>query len=479
MSKEWTLNRKSCRTHDGSLRPLRAADGRAPVPSMPARRVIREPARRTAAVCAAPFLALACVVAGVVPTSAQDVAAIARDYIPRLERNLTENVMKFWSGRCLDTTYGGYVINFGPSGEPNGLRTKMIVTQARMVWLFARLARAGYEPRESLQAASHGYRFLKDKMWDATNGGFFWEVDQTGEQKLKPNKHLYGQAFGLYALSEYYLATRNEDALAWAVRLFEVLEQKAHDQTYGGYVEFFNEDWTPAPAAARPYVTGSTADRKLMNTHLHLLEAMTAFYRASKLPLARERVIELINIESNAVVRKGVAACTDQYERTWTPRLDGDGARVNYGHDLENIYLLIDAGAAVGMSTYPFTDLYRAVFDYSLKYGHDADRGGFYESGLLGQPADRRNKVWWVQAEAVVSALYMYRLTNDPIYLAVFRSTYDWIEKYQTDWVRGEWYYYVTPDGQGQGDKGTTWKAGYHNGRAMIEGLALLRQMSR
>ncbi|MEJ7618884.1 MAG: AGE family epimerase/isomerase, partial [Pyrinomonadaceae bacterium] len=154
-----------------------------------------------------------------------------------------------------------------------------------------------------------------------------------------------------------------------------------------------------------------------MNTHLHLLEALTTFYRASRLPVARERLLELINIETNAVVRKGLAGCTDKFERDWTPRLDKDYARVSYGHDLENIWLLIDACDAVGVSNYPFLDLYRALFSYSLKYGYDQERGGFYYYGGFDRPAENLNKDWWVQAEAVVSALYMYRLTKDPIYL--------------------------------------------------------------
>ncbi|MEJ2327677.1 MAG: hypothetical protein P8Y25_13075, partial [Chromatiaceae bacterium] len=33
---------------------------------------------------------------------------------------------------------------------------------------------------EYLDAADVGYRFLKEKMWDAKNGGFYWEDDATG-----------------------------------------------------------------------------------------------------------------------------------------------------------------------------------------------------------------------------------------------------------------------------------------------------------
>ena len=406
---------------------------------------------------------------------AEDRSDLAKNYVPRFEKILKENIASFWYTKSIDRVNGGYTINFGPKSEPKGEGTKMIVTQARTVWLFSRLARAGYGGKEYLDAADVGYRFLKDKMWDATNGGFYWEVDATGNQKLKPRKHLYGQSFGLYAVSEYYLASQRKDVLEFAIRFFNLLEAKSHDDIYGGYIEFFNEDWTPAPASEGSYMGGDPG-LKLMNTHLHLLEAMTTFYRASKLPLARERLLELINIESNAVVRKGLGACTDKYQRDWTPRLEGDYARVSYGHDIENVWLLMDACEAAGVSNHPFLDLYRALFDYSLKYGYDQTNGGFYDSGPFNQPADRRDKVWWVQSEAIVSALYMHRLTQDPKYLPIFERTAEFIEKNMVDWENGEWHANITPEGKPQGDKANTWKAGYHNGRAMIECLEILKQ---
>jgi mannobiose 2-epimerase len=395
-------------------------------------------------------------------------------HIPRMEKNLKDNILSFWLKKSIDRENGGYTINFGPRGEAKGPGVKMIVSQARTVWFFSRAARAGYCGRECLDAAEHGYRFLLEKMWDKHNGGFYWEVDATGDKKQKTGKHLYGQSFGLYAVSEYALASRRQDVLDFAVRFFQLLEEKSHDARYGGYLEFFNADWTEAKEE-KPYLGGAPG-LKLMNTHLHLLEAFTAFYRASKSPQARERLIELINIQSNAVVRKSLGACTDKYSRDWTPRLEGEFARVSYGHDLENIWLLIDACDAAGISTYPFIDLYRTLFDYSMKYGYDSEKGGFYDGGWFNKPADRLTKVWWVEAEAIVIALYMYRLTADRKYLDVFEKTYDFIDKYQVDWENGEWHANITTELKPQGDKAQPWKAGYHNGRAMIECLQIIKQ---
>jgi mannobiose 2-epimerase len=395
-----------------------------------------------------------------------------------LQKILTENIVPFWHDKSLDRTNGGYTISFDAEGKLREPVTKMIVTQARQVWLFSRLARAGYEPRKNLEAAQLGYRFLTDKMWDLKNGGFYWEVDATGKEKLKPNKHLYGQSFALYALSEYALASGRKDVLTFTTKFFNLLEAKAHDATYGGYNESFTPDWTPLPANEPSYM-GAPSDLKLMNTHLHLLEAVTTYYRASKYPLARARLLELINIETNAVVRKNLGACTDKYDRNWTARLDNNYARVSYGHDIENIWLLMDACDAAGVSNYPFLDLYKTLFDYSLKYGYDDANGGFYYTGAFNAPADDRSKSWWVQAETIVSALHMYEYTNDPKYLAVFEKTFGLINTKMVDWKTGEWCSTLTADGQPRGDKANPWKAGYHNGRSMIECIEILKRWAK
>jgi cellobiose epimerase len=394
-------------------------------------------------------------------------------YIPKLERNLKQNIIPFWLNKSIDKANGGYILSHDVKGVEQANANKGIVTQSRMVWLFSRLAREGYQPAETLAAAEHGFRFLRDRMWDKANGGFVWEVDATGAKPVQPGKHLYGQAFALYALSEYYLASQSKEALDLANALFRTIEDKAYDKEFGGYRESFKIDWSDLPPTERHDMGPSNL--KLMNTHLHLMEAMTAYFRASRLPAARRRLIELIQIESNAVIRKQPVAGTDKYDRDWTPRLDGEYARVSYGHDLENVWLIVNALTAIGLPVHPFVDLFKGVWDYSLRYGYDGQNGGFYDSGGLNKAADNRTKVWWVQAEAAVSALYMFRLTGDRKYADVFVKTYDFIEKNLVDWEGGEWYWSVSGDGKPSGPKASLWKAGYHNGRAMLECLAVLR----
>src|SRR5512134_3923821 len=162
---------------------------------------------------------------------AQRLAAL----LPAIEKNLRENVIPFWFPRCVDRERGGYTVHYGPRGEPLSGGTKAIVTQARTLWLASRLLRSDHARQGLREAADAGFRFLRDRMWDAGHGGFFWELDPTGTKVLRSDKHLYGQAFGLYALSEYYLASGNPEAHSLANRLFALLESRAHDEEYGGY----------------------------------------------------------------------------------------------------------------------------------------------------------------------------------------------------------------------------------------------------
>jgi len=136
-----------------------------------------------------------------------DTPADLRALAPAIEKNLTTAILGFWYPRSIDREHGGYIVDFDAAGRFKGEAPKMIVTQARMLWLSSRLFREGRGGAEMRENARQGYRFLMDHMWDAEHGGFYWEVDRTGTKIVAPHKHLYGQSFGLYALSEYARAT--------------------------------------------------------------------------------------------------------------------------------------------------------------------------------------------------------------------------------------------------------------------------------
>lgn len=389
----------------------------------------------------------------------------------RLERLLLENVVPFWYPALLDRN-GGYHLNHDARGRFRGPGAKRLVTQARVTWFFSRLAASPYGSAGHLRFAQHGFAFLWDRMWDAEHGGFFWDVDASAQPiEGRDAKHLYAQAFGLYALCEYAAVSGEREAIDRAKAAFSSIE-RAHDDPNGGYVECMRRDWSASDPGTGMLAAGPPF--KLFNTHLHLLEAFTRYYEVTRDAAVRDRLAELVAILSNAVVRKRFGACTDVHGENWAPLLDKARARVSYGHDLENAALLLNAYDALGWARAPLLDLCRTLTETALSLGYDTRRGGFYESGPLGKRADVRRKTWWVQAEALLTLLRMYEITGDGAYLPAFDKTLQWIERRQADRRNGEWFAYVEPNGRVSGDKAGPWKGPYHNGRALLSCLEML-----
>lgn len=388
-----------------------------------------------------------------------------------LERMLEQNLVAFWYPRCLDEQYGGYRFHHDVAGRYKGPANKGVIAQARTLWFFARLARSGRNGENALAAAGHGFRFLAERLWDPRHGGFFWEVDPTGARPTVRDKYFFAQSFALYALSEYALATGDGTALRLAGDTFELLDRELRDPAHGGYWDRLREDWTPGDLP--PTLTRSSQGVKTMNVQLHALEAVTTYLEASHSLLARERLEELLRIETERVFRPVWGACTDAHTADWTPLLDRANARMSYGHDLENISLVLSACAVLDLPAETHLPLFRTLFGSALRWGFDRRHGGFYKEGPLGRPADDRSKSWWVQAEALAAALEMFRLSGDGLYANCYLKTLGWILSRHVDWEYGEWH--ATPPRRGTPaeDKAGPWKEPYHTGRTLIRCLEL------
>lgn len=102
---------------------------------------------------------------------------------------------------------------------------------------------------------------------------------------------------------------------------------------------------------------------------------------------------------------------------------------MSYGHDIENVWLLMDACDAAALPNAPLLDLYRTLWAHTLEFGYDGRLGGLFNSGRFKQPADQRQKRW-VQAETLVSALRMWRMTRESKYWDVFEKTWDFVNRH-------------------------------------------------
>jgi mannobiose 2-epimerase len=385
---------------------------------------------------------------------------------------LHSSVIDFYFPDSVDEQYGGYHQDLDETGKfrPG---SKFLTFQARQLWFTSHMAANGIRRAEMLAAAGNGFEFLTGCFLDTQHGGYYSMVSRDGFP-TDPRKHTYLNAFALYSLVEFHRATGDQYPLQLAIQLFHTLEEKARDRQNGGYFEFFLSDWTrittPQPSA---YV--GAINTKTYNTHLHLLEAFTSLYQETGLPEVGNRLGELIYINTSTVRHPEFNANIDGWHNNWTVIRSERNFRASYGHDVECVWLVLEAAEALGWPRSVMLPWAERTCQYSIQYGYDAENGGFHDAGPFGAPASSTGKIWWVQAEALVSMLTMAQITGEPAYHEAFTKTFDFVTTHQIN-PDGSWYATLGASGNVENSSLTSmWQSAYHAGRALLRVHQLLR----
>src|SRR3954469_17950385 len=119
-----------------------------------------------------------------------------REQAAQCRQILSNSLVNFYLPNCLDRTYGGYKENLNERGEFTLTGEKFLTLQARQLWFFSALALEGIDRERSLNAAKHGFAFIREKMRDPGANGYFSMVTDDGKPK-DSRKHAYLNAFAL------------------------------------------------------------------------------------------------------------------------------------------------------------------------------------------------------------------------------------------------------------------------------------------
>src|SRR5690554_1838302 len=131
-------------------------------------------------------------------------------------------ILQFWKDETVDVQHGGFYGEITSSLEIRKAANKGLVLHARILWTFATAYRF-HGQRSDLIMAERAYAYLLDYFWDKTHGGLYWMVSEQGVL-VNRRKQIYGEAFAIYAFSEYYRATGKQQALDYAVKLYDLIE---------------------------------------------------------------------------------------------------------------------------------------------------------------------------------------------------------------------------------------------------------------
>lgn len=380
--------------------------------------------------------------------------------VEEVKTHLVKDIIPFWK-KLRDDTFGGYYGWMDYDLTVDQKAVKGCILSSRITWFFAS-AYLLLGDESLLEEARHGYEFMQKYFVDREKGGVYWSVSYDGAPE-DTIKHTYNQAFAIYALSAYYSASEDREALDTALSLFHIIEERCVDEI--GYMEAFDREFREIENDKLS--ENGVIAQKTMNTLLHVFEAYMELYRVSGDTAVKKRLMWILDTMAEKVYNPELHRQEVFFDREMNPIIDLH----SYGHDIETAWLIRRGTDVLGEKIYEdkmisiILDLtgqvYAAAFD-----GHSL--ANECEKGVVNQ-----DRIWWIQAEAVVGFLNGYQLVPErEEYLEAAKSEWEFIKEHVIDKRDGsEWYQTVTKSGKPVAGEPIVepWKCPYHNGRMCIE----------
>ena len=381
----------------------------------------------------------------------------------QVEKELTHNILPFWSQKMTDTENGGFYGRINGAGELISGENKGGILNARILWTFSSAYFHEKNP-EYLEMANRSKDFILKHFFDTEFGGTYWTISFDGKP-VDTKKQIYSQAFFIYALAEYYRATATSQSLEKAIELFHLIEKFSFDKTRNGYFEAFSREWQPLEDLRLSEKDAN--ESKTMNTHLHILEAYTNLYRVWKDKTLETQIENLVRLFLNRIVDSETFHLNLFFDDDWTCK----SSIISYGHDIEASWLIYEAAEVLGK-----TELLEKAKWFCEKIVKASEEGLQPDGGLIYEKDPHcghldTDRHWWVQAEAVVGFLNAYELTSEKKYIEKASACWQYIKNNLVDHQNGEWFWSVFGDGvvNRRDDKAGFWKCPYHNSRACLE----------
>ncbi len=418
-----------------------------------------------------------------------------------IENSLFEYIVDASYPRCIDSIYGGYISSFDFDWKISDNRQeKALVQQTRHLWTTSFLYEHYPEHKEYLEYADYGFEFIKKYFPDREAGGCYIDVSRDGsvDSASIQSKRVYGQAFAINGLAQYYKVSSNEEALQMAMDIFHWMDTNARDKVNGGYFEILERDGTPATESENNTLGDDPlSGLKEFNSSLHILEAFTELYKVWPDSVLRDRLEEMYLLFRDTFIHPDGYLILYFYP-DWTAvpqekmkERSGGSAwyiqHITYGHDVETAFLLLEAAHTLGMEEDPkMLKLSKKLVDHSIQTGWDNETGGFY---YMGHMEDGEitiydpHKAFWVESEGLNALTLMYTMYPDDEmgYYSYLEKMWHYIDTYLVDKEFGGWYNYGVdnfPENATQ-QKSHNWKATYHDVRGMERTVQMLRNFHK
>lgn len=287
------------------------------------------------------------------------------------------------------------------------------------------------------ELADHGIAAIRDLFADAEYGGWFTAVDSDSATPADGAKWAYPHAFVILAASSATLAGRPHapELLAEALAVFD---RYFWDKSMQMPIEEWDRGFT------------TSAGYRGANAAMHSVEALLAAADASGEAQWAERAAQIAGRILPAAERHEWRL-PEHYDVAWRPLLEYNSAHkedpfkpygATPGHACEWARLLLhleSSGAGAGLD---LLGAARSLFSRAVDeaWAPDGTDGLIYTVGWDGAPVIRQ-RLHWVQCEAMAAATVLHQRTGEPGYAQWRARLWSYIGEHHLDRERGSWHH--------------------------------------
>ena len=373
-----------------------------------------------------------------------------------------DDILSYWIKYTIDGEHEGFYGKIDNENHPYPDSPKGSVLNSRILWAFSAVYNLT-KKQEYLLTATRAYDYIIKHFFDNEYGGVYWSVDYKGKM-LNGRKQIYGLAFCIYGLSEYYKASGDKKVLGAAIDLFNEIEKYSFDEKRKGYYEAFGREWTLL--ADLRLSRKDANEKKTMNTHLHIIEAYANLYEVWPDQFLKIQTENLLEVFLKYMINNKTGHLNLFFDEDWNEK----PGIISYGHDIEAAWLLQQCAEKIKSPLIEEMKKTAIKITNAVTEGLDTDGGLWYELDI-NKNYLIREKHSWPQAEAMIGFMNAYQISADETYLERSFNSWQFIKKHIKDKNNGEWFWGVNADHsimQDQ-DKAGFWKCPYHNTRACLE----------
>ena len=332
-----------------------------------------------------------------------------------------------WAITGFDPQFGGFRERLDLQAQPLASSPSYrLVTQARQIYAFSHAALLGWFPTGRDLAVMATETMLRRYRGPDGKPGLVFSVDPDGGV-ADPRRDTYGHAFALFAL-------------AWAYKL---TNDRALEREAFGILALFDGAFA-APGGGLLNGVDASSGHRLQNPHMHLFEAMLAWYDATGDARFLARAGEMFGLFTTRFWQPGTATLSEYFDSALAPA-EGDTGRVyEPGHHFEWAWLLRSYARLSDRDTARYA---RGLYDTALSSGLLPD-GRVMDEVLPGAGPTKASTRLWPHTELAKAAATEYQ-AGDAAARAVCMAALAQIrDHFCSDGYQGGWIDHLDREGQ-------------------------------